>query len=651
MLSHNTPTGNRPRLINQTRTGQRLRPPLLATTIPHNPAKFVTPQQVIAQKDAPRTTRTSVQKMHPPLGAPHPRVVFDIPMTDTTGSAKPLPSDLEIAQAATLQPITQIAEKLGVSSNHLEPYGHHVAKVDVGVLADPPTRPDSKYVVVTAVTPTPLGEGKTTTAVGLAQGLGTLGKVATVTLRQPSMGPTFGIKGGAAGGGYSQVVPMEKLNLHLTGDFHAVTAAHNLLAAMIDNHLHHGNVLGLDPENITWRRVLDVNDRALRNVVVGLGDRQDGVTRSTGFDITAASELMVLLSLATSVQDLRDRLGRVVVGYTYGGDAVTAEDLGAAGSLAVILADAIKPNLMQTLENTPALIHCGPFGNIATGNSSILADQVALATSDVVITEAGFGADMGAERFFNVKCRASGLTPNAAVIVVTVRSLKTHSGHFSVKPGKPLPEDMLAEHPEHVRDGLPNLRKHIEIIHSFGIPPVVALNVFHTDHDSELAVVEELCAELGVRCARSTHVVSGGAGATGLAEHVLAACDEPNKFTYTYDLDQPLADKIRAVATKVYGAEDIKLSPSARKTLKRYEKLGFGGLPVVIAKTHLSISSDPSLKGAPTGWTMPVREVRAAVGAGYVYAICGDMRTMPGLAKTPNAVNIDLVDGQIKGLS
>lgn len=572
-------------------------------------------------------------------------------MTDTTCSAQPLPSDLDIAQAATLQPITEIAEKLGVSGEHLEPYGHHVAKIDMAVLTELQQRPHSKYVVVTAVTPTPLGEGKTTTAVGLAQGLQAQGKVATVTLRQPSMGPTFGIKGGAAGGGYSQVVPMEKLNLHLTGDFHAVTSAHNLLAAMIDNHLHHGNALGLDPENVTWRRVLDVNDRALRNVVVGLGERQDGVTRSTGFDITAASELMVLLSLATSAQDLRDRLGRVVVGYTYSGDPVTAQDLGAAGSMAVILADALKPNLLQTVENSPALVHCGPFGNIATGNSSIAADQVALATSDIVITEAGFGADMGAERFFNVKCRASGLTPDAAVIVVTVRALKTHSGHFSVKPGKPLPERMLAEHPEHVRDGLPNLRKHIEIIRDFGVPPVVALNVFSSDHDSELAVVEELCAQMGVRCARSTHVLNGGAGAADLAQEVLAACDEPGTFAYTYDLHQPLADKIRAVATKVYGADDIALSPVARRTLKRYEALGFGDLPVVIAKTHLSISSDPAAKGAPTGWTMPVRQVRAAAGAGYVYAICGDMRTMPGLAKTPNAVNIDLVDGRIVGLS
>lgn len=568
----------------------------------------------------------------------------------TNSPKTPLPSDLEIAQNATLRPITEITDALNLEADDVEQYGRYVAKIDAGP-ASADTSGKGKYVVVTAVTPTPLGEGKTTTSVGLAQGMKHIGKVATVTLRQPSMGPTFGIKGGAAGGGYSQIIPMDKLNLHLTGDFHAVTAAHNLLAAMVDNHLHHGNKLDIDLNNITWRRVLDVNDRALRNVVVGLGGKGDGVTRETGFDITAASEIMVLLSLAQDAADLRERLGRIVIGYNKAGEPVTAEQLKAAGAMAVILADAIKPNVLQTLEHTPALIHCGPFGNIATGNSSIVADRVALRTSDVVITEAGFGSDMGAERFFNVKCRNSGLTPDAAALVVTVRALKTHSGRFVVKPGKPLPEDMLKEDPEAVKAGLPNLRKHIEIIQGFGVPVVVAANVFHTDHDSELAVIKDLCDELNVRYAASTHVVDGGKGAAELAEQVIAACEEPSTLKFTYENELGLADKIEAVATKVYGADGVDFSAKAAKTLEAYTAAGYGHLPVVIAKTHLSISSDPTLKGAPTGWRMPVREVRAAVGAGYIYALTGDIRTMPGLGSSPNAERIDLVEGEIQGLS
>lgn len=565
---------------------------------------------------------------------------------------RPFPSDLEIASAATLRPMSEIASQMNVSSDRLEPYGRDVAKIELEVLDDIGDRPAGKYVVVTAITPTPLGEGKTTTAVGLAQGLGRLGRKAIVALRQPSMGPTFGIKGGAAGGGYSQVVPMEKFNLHLTGDFHAVTAAHNLLAAMIDNHLHHGNELELDVRNITWRRVLDVNDRSLRNIVVGLGAREDGVSRQTGFDITAASEVMVLLTLATSLEDLRMRLGRIVVGYTAEGKSVTAEDLKAAGAMAVILKDAIKPNLLQTLEGGPAIIHCGPFGNIATGTSSVTADLIAIRGGDYVITEAGFGADMGAERFFNVKCRVSGLKPDAAVLVATVRALKAHSGLFSIRPGKPLPADLLEENPAHVEAGLPNLRKHIEIIKRFGISPVVAINAFPQDFDSEHDVIRRLCDEMGVRCAVSRHVAEGGAGAVDLARVVMEAADEPTSFEFLYPLEMPLADKIETVAREVYGADGIDLSPSAAKALREYERLGFDNLPVVIAKTHLSISSDPTLKGAPTGWRMPVREVRAAVGAGYVYAICGEMRTMPGLSKSPNAERIDLdEDGHIVGLS
>jgi formate--tetrahydrofolate ligase len=565
---------------------------------------------------------------------------------------KPFPSDLEIASAATLRPITEIASQMNVSAERLEPYGRDVAKIDLDVLDDIGDRPMGKYVVVTAITPTPLGEGKTTTSVGLAQGLGRLGKKAVVALRQPSMGPTFGIKGGAAGGGYSQVVPMERFNLHLTGDFHAVTAAHNLLAAMVDNHLHHGNELGLDVRNITWRRVMDVNDRSLRNIIVGTGAREDGVTRQTGFDITAASEIMVLLTLATSLADLRVRLGRIVVGYTTDGKSVTAEDLKAAGAMAVILQDALKPNLLQTLEGGAAIIHCGPFGNIATGTSSVTADLIAIRGGDYVITEAGFGSDMGAERFFNVKCRVSGLKPDVAVIVATVRALKAHSGRYSIKPGKPLPPELLEENPKDVEAGIPNLRKHIEIVRRFGVQPVVAINAFPQDHDSEHAVIQRFCNGIGVRTAVTRHVAEGGAGARELAEVVMEAAHEPSSFQFLYPLDMPLEQKIETIATQVYGADGIDVSPAAAKALREYERLGFGGLPVVIAKTHLSISSDPTLKGAPRGWRLPVREVRAAVGAGYVYAICGEMRTMPGLSKSPNAERIDIdEDGNIVGLS
>jgi formate--tetrahydrofolate ligase len=502
------------------------------------------------------------------------------------------------------------------------------------------------------VTPTPLGEGKTTTAIGLAQGLSLLGQRSMLSLRQPSLGPTFGIKGGAAGAGYSQVVPMEAVNLHLTGDFHAVTSAHNLLTAMVDNHLHHGNELGIDTRTIAWRRVLDVNDRALRNVVVGLGERMDGVPRQSGFDITAASEVMVILSLSTSLRNLRERLGRIVVGFTYAGAAVTAEDLKAAGAMAVMLRDAVKPNLLQTLENTPALIHAGPFGNIATGNSSVVADLLGIRTADYLLTEAGFGADMGAERFFDVKCRASGLQPDAAVLVVTVRALKTHSGHYHVVAGRALPPEMLEENPEDVRLGGENLRRHIEIVRRFGVSPVVAINAFPTDHDSEHNVIREIAAEAGARVAVTRHVAEGGKGALELAALVVEAAKEPTSFRYLYDLDLPLVDKIEKVAKEIYGADGIDLAPSVAKQLKRFEVLGYGAFPVVIAKTHLSISSDPTLRGAPTGWRMPVREVRAAVGAGYVYAICGEMRTMPGLPKHPAAERIDIdADGKIVGLS
>jgi formate--tetrahydrofolate ligase len=564
----------------------------------------------------------------------------------------PFPSDLEIARAASLKPLDDVAAEMGIGSHLLEPYGEQVMKVKLAAIEELADRPVAKYVVVSAITPTPLGEGKTTTTVGLGQGLHRIGKQATVTIRQPSMGPTFGIKGGAAGGGYSQVVPMEVLNLHLTGDMHAVTAAHNLLSAMIDNHLYQGNALGIDQHNITWRRVLDVNDRALRNIIVGLGDRGDGVPRQTGFDITAASEVMATLALTSSLADLRARLSRIVIGYTRDGTPVTAEQLHAAGSMAVILRDAIKPNLMQTLENTPVLVHTGPFGNIATGNSSVIADLIGIHGGDFLVTEAGFGADMGAERFFNIKCRTSGLAPNAAVVVATVRALKAHSGKYRIVAGRPLPEDLLAENPDDVLAGAANLRKQIENIRLHGVPAVVAINAFPTDHASEHQAIRAIAAEMGARSAVCTHFADGGAGTVELAEAVAEAADEPSHYQPLYPLSASLREKIETVATKVYGAGQVEYSADAAKQLDTYERAGFGSLPVCIAKTNLSISSDPALKGAPTGWTLPVREVRASVGAGFVYPICGDIRTMPGLGTSPAAARIDLDDeGLIVGLS
>ena len=562
------------------------------------------------------------------------------------------PSDLEIARGATLKPIDGIGEGMGLRPDLLEPYGRDVMKIRLEAIEELADRPKAKYVVVSAVTPTPLGEGKTTTTVGLGQAMSHIGKRATVAIRQPSMGPTFGIKGGAAGGGYSQVVPMEILNLHLTGDFHAVTAAHNLLSAMVDNHLHKGNASGLDLNNITWRRALDVNDRALRNTVVGLGSRMDGVTRQTGFDITAASEVMAILALSVSLAEMRERLGRIVVGYTPEGTPVTSEQIGGAGAMAVIMREAIKPNLMQTLENTPVLVHAGPFGNIATGNSSIVADLIGIRGGDFLITEAGFGADMGAERFFNIKCRAAGLIPDAAVVVATVRALKAHSGKFKIVAGKPLSEDLLAENPDDVHAGGANLRKQIENIRIHGVSPVVAINAFPDDHESEHRAIMEIAEEMGARVAVANHFGKGGAGATELAEVVTEAAEEKSSFAFLYPDNASLREKIETVAAKVYGADGVDYSAAAARQLDTYERAGFGHLPVCIAKTHLSISSDPTLKGAPTGWRLPVREVRASVGAGFVYPICGDMMTMPGLGAAPAAMSIDLDEnGEIVGLS
>ncbi len=563
-----------------------------------------------------------------------------------------IPSDLEIANEASLRPLPEIASEAGIPVDCLELYGQGAAKIQLDAIPQMEGRDLAKYVVVSAITPTPLGEGKTTTTVGLGQAFQHIGRSATIAIRQPSMGPTFGIKGGAAGGGYSQVVPMELFNLHLTGDMHAVTAAHNMCAAVLDAHLFHGNDLGIDIHNITWRRVVDINDRALRNVTLGLGGRLDGIPRESGFDITAASEVMAALALATSLQDLRARMGRIVVGYTKSGDPVTAEELGVAGSMTVILREALKPNLMQTLEGTPALVHTGPFGNIATGNSSIVADQIGIRTGDFLLTEAGFGADMGAERFFNIKCRYSGLVPDAAVLVATVRGLKAHSGNHRIVAGKALPEALLMENPDEVHAGGDNLRKQLENMRVHGVTPVVAINTFPGDHEMDLEAIADIATEYGARSARCTHFADGGRGATELAEAVSDAAEEDSHFSTLYPDDMELRDKIRTVATTVYGADDVSFSVQANKQLDSYERNGFGHLPVCIAKTHLSISSDPKLVGAPTGWTLPVREVRASVGAGFVYPICGDMRTMPGLGRNPAAKNIDIdADGNIVGLS
>jgi formate--tetrahydrofolate ligase len=563
------------------------------------------------------------------------------------------PSALEISRQATLRPPEEIAASMGIGRHLLEPYGDAVAKIKLEAIQELADRPPAKYVVVTAITPTPLGEGKTTTTVGLGQAFAHIGRRAVVTIRQASMGPTFGIKGGASGGGWSQVVSMENLNLHLTGDLHAVTAAHNLLAAMIDNHVHHNDdFFNVDRHSVTWRRVLDVNDRALRNIVIGMGVREDGVIRQSGFDITAASEVMAIVALATSLRDMRERLGRIVVGNTTDGHPITAEELKTAGAMAAILKDAIKPNLMQTVENTPALVHTGPFGNIAHGNSSVVADLIGIRGGDVVVTEAGFGADMGAERFFNIKCRTSGLRPDAAVVVATVRALKVHSGRFEVRAGRPLPEELLAEDPDVVHEGAANLRKQLDNVRLHGVTPVVAINAFPTDHESEHRALREIAEEAGVRAAVCTHFARGGKGAVELAEAVAEAAEAPGEFRFLYPDEASLRDKIETIATKVYGADGVDYDLTASRQLDAYEQGGFGRLPVCIAKTHLSISSDPTLKGAPTGWRLPVREVRASVGAGFVYPICGDMRTMPGLPMHPAVHRIDLDEhGEVVGLS
>ena len=561
-------------------------------------------------------------------------------------------SDLEIAHQATLKPIGEIAGTLGLRPEEWEPYGRTKAKVTLAVLERLRDRPNGKYVDVTAITPTPLGEGKTTTTIGLAMALNRVGVRGLATIRQPSLGPVFGIKGGAAGGGYAQVVPMEDINLHLTGDIHAVALAHNLLAAMIDSHLLHGNALKIDPLAITWPRVVDVSDRALRRVVVGLGGRDNGVPRETGFDIAVASEVMAVLGLTTDLFDLRRRLGRIVVALTPDGKPVTAEDLKAAGAMTVLLRDALKPTLMQTLEHTPVLIHTGPFANIAHGNSSIIADRIGLKLADYVVTESGFGADMGMEKFFNIKCRLSGLVPSAVVMVATIRALKAHSGRFRVVAGRPLDPGLGREDLAAVEAGCANLEKQIENARLFGVPVVVAVNRFSPDTDPEVALVERRALAAGAEAAVLCDVwEKGGAGGEALAKAVIAATGKPSRFEFLYPLEVPIKAKIEAIATKIYGADGVDYLPAAERQIKAFTDLGYDRLPICMAKTHLSLSHDPALKGRPRGFRVPIREVRASLGAGFLYPLLGEMRTMPGLPSDPAACRVDIDEhGNVVGL-
>ena len=585
--------------------------------------------------------------------------------------ARPFPSDLEIAYAANLRPIMEIAGENGLEESEVIPYGTTKAKIHLDVLNRIGAKPKGKYVDVTAITPTPLGEGKTTTTVGLVQGLGALGHQSIACIRQPSLGPTFGIKGGAAGGGHSQVVPMDEFNLHLTGDMHAITAAHNLVAAAIDARWYHeGRLptkqlaelgltrLNIDPNKISWRRVVDVNDRALRNVVLGLGGAADGRPRESGYDITVASELMAILALAdgdnyaSALRNLRERCGRVVVGSAKDGASITLEDLGVAGAVAVLMKDTLNPTLMQTLEGQAAFVHAGPFANIAHGNSSILADRVALHLGDFVVTESGFGADMGMEKFFDIKCRVSGLKPDCVVMVATVRALKTHGGGPRVVAGRPLDSVYTEENLPLLRAGMANLEAHIATAKSFGVPVVVAINRFPTDTQREHELIIEMALAAGALEAVTTdHHAKGGEGAGALAEAVAKACEEPSRFDYLYPLDRPIKEKIETIATRVYGADGVEYSPIAETQIAGFEKAGLGYLPICMAKTHLSISHDPNLKGAPKGFTVPVREVRASVGAGFISPLLGEMRTMPGLGANPAYMKVDVDDdGNVVGL-
>lgn len=553
-------------------------------------------------------------------------------------------TDIEIAQACKMKHITEIAELAGVDEKYLEQYGNYKAKVDYRMLKDMSDKPDGKLILVTAITPTPAGEGKTTTSVGLADGLRKIGKKSIAALREPSLGPVFGIKGGAAGGGYAQVVPMEDINLHFTGDFHAIGAANNLLAAMLDNHIQQGNALGIDPKKITWKRAVDMNDRQLRNIVDGLGGRMNGVPREDGFDITVASEVMAVLCLSSDIPDLKKRLASIVVGYTYDGKPVTAHDLKAEGAMAALLKDALKPNLVQTLEGTPAFIHGGPFANIAHGCNSITATRMALKLGEYAVTEAGFAADLGAEKFLDIKCRIAGLHPDAVVMVATVRALKYHGGVAK--------ENLNEENLEALEKGLPNLLQHVgNIKNVYHLPCVVAINAFPTDTKAELDLVQKKCNELGVNAVLSEVWAKGGEGGKALAEEVVRLCEEPNDFTFSYELEQPIEDKINDIATEIYHADGVDFTTNAKKQIAEIEANGYRDLPVCMAKTQYSFSDDPSLKGAPKGFRITVRNVKVNAGAGFIVALTGDIMTMPGLPKVPAAERIDVDEnGVISGL-
>jgi formyltetrahydrofolate synthetase len=550
-----------------------------------------------------------------------------------------MPSSLEIAQQAVLRPIDEIAAAAGLLPEEVEPYGRTKAKIDLRVLDRLRDRPDGKLICVTAITPTKAGEGKTTTSVSLTQGLGHIGRSAVLCLREASLGPVFGLKGGAAGGGYAQVVPMEDLNLHFTGDIHAIGAANNLLAALLEAHILHGNALGIDPLSVGWRRCVDINDRALRTVVVGVGGRANGYVRESGFDITAASEVMAIVAVARDLHDLRERLGAITVAYTYEGEPVRAEQLQAAGAMTVLLKDALKPNLVQTLEGQPALVHCGPFANIAHGNNSLVADLVALKLGDHVVTESGFGSDMGMEKFLNIVCRVGGLSPSAVVLVATARALKHHGGDPDGGPAA-------------IERGAANLRRHLDIVRGFGLRAVVAVNRFPGDTDEEVQLVARLALEHGAHAAEANEAFErGGAGAAALAEAVADAADHPNSFEHTYPLDAPIEAKIEAIAKGVYGAESVLFLQTAKDKIRQYAATGLDRLPICMAKTHLSLSHDPALVNAPTGFEVTVRDVRAYTGAGWLVALCGTMQTMPGLGRTPAAFDVDIdADGRTVGL-
>ena len=553
-------------------------------------------------------------------------------------------SDIEIAQENQPRRVSEIAAELGIEENYIEQYGNYKAKIDYNFLKDNQNKSDGKLILVTAITPTPAGEGKTTTSVGLADGLRKIDKNVVVALREPSLGPVFGIKGGAAGGGYAQVVPMEDINLHFTGDFHAIGAANNLLAAMLDNHIQQGNSLGIDPKQITWKRAVDMNDRQLRNIVDGLGGRLQGVPREDGFDITVASEVMAVLCLSSDITDLKKRCGNIIVGYTYEGKPVTARDLKADGAMAALLKDALKPNLVQTLEHTPAFVHGGPFANIAHGCNSVTATRMALKLGDYVVTEAGFAADLGAEKFFDIKCRMAGLAPDAVVVVATVRALKYHGGVAK--------DDLNEQNLDALEKGLPNLLQHVSNIKDvYGLPCVVAINAFPTDTKEELDLVEAKCRELGVNACLSEVWAKGGEGGVALAEEVVRLCEEPADFKFAYDDNLSIEEKLTAIAQKVYHAKDVNILPAAKKKAAKLEELGFGSMPICVAKTQYSFSDDPKLLGAPKDFTLTVRDIKVSAGAGFIVALTGEIMTMPGLPKVPAAEKIDVDEtGKISGL-